>query len=240
LKKEIIHEAEKLSRSTDWKATPNQFKFLFQQFRNIGSVPNDYYKKLNDQFKSAQDLFYQNRDYQFSLIDQINIEKKQQIIEKAKCVTNRMTEEQAKGVFKILNEDWRAIKSSKNRKHNELWNYFKSIQNNYFDYIKKLKYEKKQADQKKFRIQKKWNQIERMEQVATRTIDQIKRKEEYQGRLTEKLRKKTHAYGKWTGAPDWELHNKYDEVTLQIEELRRKLVDIDHKIYTLKQEVRQI
>jgi hypothetical protein len=68
-KEKLVKEAEKLSTSTDWKATADQFKALMAEWKTAGRAPRELEDTLWNAFKAAQDVFFQARSAVFSAQD---------------------------------------------------------------------------------------------------------------------------------------------------------------------------
>ena len=58
-KEQLVKEAEKLSASTDWKATADRFKQLMADWKAAGRAPREVDDALWTAFKGAQDVFFQ-------------------------------------------------------------------------------------------------------------------------------------------------------------------------------------
>ncbi len=65
-KEKLVKDAEKLSTSTDWKGTAEQFKTLMADWKAAGRAPREVEDTLWAAFKSAQDVFYQARSATFA------------------------------------------------------------------------------------------------------------------------------------------------------------------------------
>ena len=69
-KEKLLQEAEKLSSSTDWKATADRYKQLMADWKAAGRAPREVEDTLWNAFKGAQDVFFQARNASFAEKDQ--------------------------------------------------------------------------------------------------------------------------------------------------------------------------
>lgn len=69
-KEKLVKEAEKLSSSTDWKATADRYKQLMAEWKAAGRAPREVEDSLWNAFKGAQDVFFQARSASFAEKDQ--------------------------------------------------------------------------------------------------------------------------------------------------------------------------
>ena len=69
-KEKLVKEAEKLSASTDWKATADRFKQLMADWKTAGRAPREVEDALWNAFKGAQDVFFQARNASFTEKDE--------------------------------------------------------------------------------------------------------------------------------------------------------------------------
>ncbi|MGZ6792816.1 MAG: DUF349 domain-containing protein [Mycobacteriales bacterium] len=69
-KEKLVKEAEKLSGSTDWKATAERYKQLMADWKAAGRAPREVEDSLWAAFKGAQDVFFQARSASFAEKDQ--------------------------------------------------------------------------------------------------------------------------------------------------------------------------
>jgi len=83
LKTEIAEKAESLQNSEDWKETTNELIRLQKQWKEIGPVPRRDSDKLWKRFRSACDIFFENKSKHFVDIDSTfdeNLKAKEEII----------------------------------------------------------------------------------------------------------------------------------------------------------------
>jgi len=88
-KQKLVKDAEKLSTSTDWKATADAYKSLMADWKAAGRAPREVEDTLWNSFKGAQDLFFQARSASFAEKDQEfagNQKVKEQILAEAEAL----------------------------------------------------------------------------------------------------------------------------------------------------------
>lgn len=87
-KKELIVKAQALQASTDWKNTASQLKNLQANWRKLGNAGKKHEQRLWKQFRAACDVFFNNRQQHFDIIDaeaEQNLKAKNDIIEQIKA-----------------------------------------------------------------------------------------------------------------------------------------------------------
>ena len=88
-KEKLVKDAEKLSTSTDWKATAEAYKSLMADWKAAGRAPREVEDTLWNAFKGAQDVFFQARSASFAEKDQEfagNQKVKEQILAEAEAL----------------------------------------------------------------------------------------------------------------------------------------------------------
>ena len=88
-KEKLVKDAEKLSASTDWKATAEAYKSLMADWKAAGRAPREVEDTLWNAFKGAQDVFFQARSASFAEKDQEfagNQKVKEQILAEAEAL----------------------------------------------------------------------------------------------------------------------------------------------------------
>ena len=88
-KEKLVKEAEKISTSTDWKATADRFKELMSDWKAAGRAPREVDDQLWQAFKAAQDVFFQARSAVFAEKDdeqRANQKVKEEILAEAETL----------------------------------------------------------------------------------------------------------------------------------------------------------
>ncbi|HEX5002912.1 MAG TPA: DUF349 domain-containing protein [Bacteroidia bacterium] len=87
-KTELCIQAEALQNSTDWKSTTAELIRLQQEWKKTGPVNERQSEKIWKRFRTACDLFFQNKSTHFSDVDKQqveNLEKKRKLIEEVEA-----------------------------------------------------------------------------------------------------------------------------------------------------------
>ncbi len=103
----IIHEAESLKDSTDWKATGERLIELQKQWKEIGAVPRKKSEQIWKRFRAACDAFFTARDNRSRGSNDFaaNLEAKRALIEEIKAFDSEATADAQKD----FSERWSAI-----------------------------------------------------------------------------------------------------------------------------------
>ncbi|MCW2599746.1 MAG: hypothetical protein JWM02_1575 [Frankiales bacterium] len=107
-KEKLVKEAEKLSGSTDWKATADRYKQLMGDWKAAGRAPREVEDTLWNAFKGAQDVFFQARSASFAEKDEEfrgNQRAKEEILTEAEA----LEVPGGKARLRQLQEKWDAI-----------------------------------------------------------------------------------------------------------------------------------
>ena len=83
LKVDLCMEAEALRESNEWKKTGDKIRELQEQWKNAGPVAKKHSDKLWIRFRTACDVFYENRNKHFAGMNDeqgVNLEKKKDLI----------------------------------------------------------------------------------------------------------------------------------------------------------------
>lgn len=114
-KEALVAQAQALSGSTDWKPTAETFKQLMQDWKAAGRAPREVEDSLWQQFKAAQDVFFQARNGQFAAQDEEfrgNQTVKEEILVEAEQLAEQLDQAQgldrAKARLRVLQDRWEA------------------------------------------------------------------------------------------------------------------------------------
>ncbi|MCU1692678.1 MAG: hypothetical protein JWM64_1769 [Frankiales bacterium] len=110
-KEALVKQAEALSGSTEWKTTAEKFKQLMSDWKTAGRAPREVEDTLWQQFKAAQDVFFQGRNAQFAAQDEEfrgNQTVKEQILAEAEQIDPEQGLEKARARLKVLQDRWEA------------------------------------------------------------------------------------------------------------------------------------
>ncbi|MDP9183313.1 MAG: DUF349 domain-containing protein [Actinomycetota bacterium] len=106
-KEQLVKEAEKLSASTDWKATADRFKQLMADWKAAGRAPREVDDALWLAFKGAQDVFFQARSAVFAEKDE-ELRANQKVKEEILAEAEALEVPAGKGRLRQLQEKWEA------------------------------------------------------------------------------------------------------------------------------------
>ena len=109
-KMDLIHQAEALNDSTDWKKTTEKFIELQKQWKEIGAVPRKKSEQLWKQFRAACDAFFAERDKNAAPENNYyaNLKAKKKVVEDIKAYVSAGPEADAEAAKKFA-ADFQAI-----------------------------------------------------------------------------------------------------------------------------------
>ena len=106
-KRALIEKAKALQDSTEWKSTADKLIALQKEWKSIGMVPKKLGDQLWDEFLGACNKFFEARKAagagQHSE-EYANLEKKREVVEKLKAITEESGEDIQKVVQKLVDE----------------------------------------------------------------------------------------------------------------------------------------
>lgn len=108
-KKALIKKAEELAESTEWANTTTSFKKLMDDWKVTARAAKGQEEKLWNEFKSAQDKFFANRNTANSARDEEftkNLELKLELLKKAEALLPISSVDSAKAAMREIQEAW--------------------------------------------------------------------------------------------------------------------------------------
>ena len=111
-KRAMREKAEALKDSTDWKATADELTKLQKEWKTIGPVAKKYSDAVWKRFISACDYFFEQKNKATSSqrsVEQENLEKKKNIIEKLNAIDDQMDTEGATQLVRDLMKEWNGV-----------------------------------------------------------------------------------------------------------------------------------
>ena len=106
-KRALIEKAKALQDSTEWKSTADKLIALQKEWKTIGTVPKKLGDQLWEEFLGACNKFFEARKAagagQHSE-EYANLEKKREVVEKLKAITEEAGEDVQKEVQKLVDE----------------------------------------------------------------------------------------------------------------------------------------
>lgn len=107
-----MRKAEALKDSTDWKVTADELTKLQKEWKTIGPVAKKYSDAVWKRFISACDYFFEQKNKATSSqrsVEQENLEKKKNIIEKLNAIDDQMDTEEATQLVRDLMKEWNGV-----------------------------------------------------------------------------------------------------------------------------------
>ena len=111
-KRALCEKAEALKDSTDWKVTADELTKLQKEWKTIGPVAKKYSDAVWKRFISACDYFFEQKNKATSSqrsVEQENLEKKKNIIEKLNAIDDQMDTEEATQLVRDLMKEWNGV-----------------------------------------------------------------------------------------------------------------------------------
>ncbi len=128
-KEKLCLEAEKLAQSTSWRETAERLKEMQQLWKEIGPVPYEDASLLNQRFRAACDLFFQNRtrNYQEQELERIdNYYRKTELCVQAEGLKDSDDLHEAIEQVQELFRQWKEIGHVPREKSDAIWERFRS------------------------------------------------------------------------------------------------------------------
>lgn len=172
----LCESAEALMNSIEWKATTDEYKKLFDEWKTIGNVTSpEKNEELWSRFNAARQHFFDRKNAhseQIKLEQQDNLTKKLVIIEKAEELAQSTQWKETQEMFEKLQVEWDAIGRVPQELSDETWSRWRKAKDTFFeakkkfnkDYLQTLNdnYAKKQAltlKAEELSQQNQWRQI---------------------------------------------------------------------------------
>ena len=111
-KRALCEKAEALKDSTDWKVAADELTKLQKEWKTIGPVAKKYSDAVWKRFISACDYFFEQKNKATSSqrsVEQENLEKKKNIIEKLNAIDDQMDTEGATQLVRDLMKEWNGV-----------------------------------------------------------------------------------------------------------------------------------
>ena len=111
-KRALCEKAEALKDSTDWKVPADELTKLQKEWKTIGPVAKKYSDAVWKRFISACDYFFEQKNKATSSqrsVEQENLEKKKNIIEKLNAIDDQMDTEGATQLVRDLMKEWNGV-----------------------------------------------------------------------------------------------------------------------------------
>ncbi len=130
LKQDLIVRAHELSTSDQWRPTSDALRGLFDEWKKIGSAGRQSDEELWQQFRAAQQHFYDRRTAAW----EEHRQRKEALCQRAEDLRESTDWEATVEEMKAMMADWKTIGTSGKRDVDDaLWNRFRAAQNAFFD-----------------------------------------------------------------------------------------------------------
>jgi hypothetical protein len=130
LKQDLIVRAHELSTSDQWRQTSDALRALFDEWKKIGSAGRQSDEELWQQFRGAQQHFYDRRNAAYDE----NRLRKEALCQRAEDLRESNDWNATVEEMKAMMADWKTIGATGKRDIDDaLWNRFRGAQNAFFD-----------------------------------------------------------------------------------------------------------
>jgi hypothetical protein len=132
----LIAAVEKLQTSTDWKRTGDEIKQLQADWKAVGPVPRDKSEATWKRFRAGCDAFFAARSAHWAKLDEEradNLKAKQLLCEKVEALADAPDVEEAMGIVKQLQAEWKATGPAPKDVADDIWNRFRAAGDKIFD-----------------------------------------------------------------------------------------------------------
>jgi hypothetical protein len=130
-KETLCREAETLQESTQWRETAERLKAMQQEWKEIGPVPFEESAILNQRFRAACDVFFENRtrNFQNQELERIdNLYRKTELCERAEALHAMEDLQVALDTVQEIFQEWKSIGPVPREKSEPLWERFRAAQ----------------------------------------------------------------------------------------------------------------
>ena len=149
-KYKLCEKAEELKDSDDWKNTTNKLIQLQKEWKNIGPVPRKKADLVWTRFRSACDVFFNNKDKAFSGQKEKELENlkvKEELLVEIEKYEHSTKIDETLNKLKEFQSKWNEIGFVPIKNKNDIQNKFRSLINKHFD---NLKVDAKKRDELRF------------------------------------------------------------------------------------------
>lgn len=132
---ELVEEAEKIAKSTKWKATSDRFKELVEEWKKLPHGTKSQEQELWKRLSKARSAFDKNRRQFFAQRQTERVEAenvKVELIKEAKKLAASNDWQNTSNKFKNLMSKWKQAPKGSKAQENQWWAEFKSYQDAFF------------------------------------------------------------------------------------------------------------
>ena len=175
-KKRMCEQAEALKESTDWKATADALTKLQKEWKEVGPVAKKYSEVIWKRFVSACDYFFEQKSKAEAAnrsTEQINLEKKKEIIEKLNALNKEGNlPDKAGNSIRELTKEWNSIGHVPFKDKDKIYKQYRTVVDALFEKLN-LSASKKKLNNFKSSLNKETN-IYREREKLVRTFENMK------------------------------------------------------------------
>ena len=135
-KEALIARAEEIKESTDWRATGDAYKALFEEWKQVGATGKESDDSLWARFIGAREYFNQRRSQHFEQRQEqwgANAALKQELIVKAHEFSTSDEWRPTSDALRNLFAEWKKVGSAGRQQDEELWKQFRAAQQHFYD-----------------------------------------------------------------------------------------------------------
>ncbi|MGB4230496.1 MAG: DUF349 domain-containing protein [Bacteroidales bacterium] len=127
--------SEEITTHDLWQKKTSEVQDLFNVWRSIGPVPQEYNESIWKEFKALVDKFYQDKKEYYEILKtewQENYNKKLSIVKQAENLVNSNNWKQDTRTIQKLQEEWKKIGFIPSEKNEYLWRRFRAACDQFF------------------------------------------------------------------------------------------------------------
>ncbi|MEL7362061.1 MAG: DUF349 domain-containing protein, partial [Bacteroidota bacterium] len=235
-KEALIQRAQRLSSSSDWKATGDAMKRLMAEWKAVGPAPRDDEEQLWGAFTAARQRFYDRRSAHFDALNReraANLRTKESLCRDAERLTSASDPYDAVNAYKALQARWKSVGPVPRDEQDALWQRFRAAGDRIFANRSREK-ERRQAEYE--RKQSEWRE---------RQYDKLRRKTEQLSRLTDSIDHDRSLIDRWQDAiynlrPGGRADEIEEALNAKIESVSEKITSKENKVASLEDQIRDL
>ncbi len=131
-------EAIEVKDGKEWEKSAKEIKAIQREWKQIGPVPERHSNKLWNRFRTACDVFFEQRRKHYTSIhegEHTNLEKKKTLIADVKALTEDNEIEKGEAIQKVkgIQEKWKEIGKVPYKEKDKIWEEFRAEVDNFFN-----------------------------------------------------------------------------------------------------------
>ncbi len=227
-KKRMCEQAEALKDSTEWKATADVLTKLQKEWKEVGPVAKKYSETIWKRFVTACDYFFEQKNKAEAAnrsTEQINLEKKKEIIEKLNALNQEENlPEKAGNTIRELTKEWNSIGHVPFKDKDKIYKQYRTVVDALFDKLN-ISASKKKLNHFKSNLNKETNiyrEREKLVRAFENMKNEIKTYENNLGFLNSSSKKGNSLVT--------EMKRKVEKLKADLELITQKIAAIDESI----------